>query len=359
MNAEIMLKDEDDDVCQPLLYPPDHPVSPAAPATIKPGYGQEQSKARNRWITIEPIVFLSFIGNGTFSTIRTEYLQHRIGMDTYNYTFTSNESDTTTCITNSSDPDYMLQQKIQQDASSWILYISICNYLPLLFTSILFGTWSDTAGRKIALVVSLIGMVLQTTMYLIVISLRLPIPLLLIGDFVAGITGNVPLLLVACLAYIADITTREQRTFRVVIVETTILVSIGGAQLFMGYFIHAKGFVAPFFLILACLGAATAYALIPGVLYETIMPPEELSSQPKRSRFIQVLHGVIDLFTYNVNARRWRLIMICVIFLCLNLVLYGYLSVFTLYVIGEPFCWSTVLVGIWQAISLSLAAIGK
>lgn len=316
------------------------------------------SKARRRWLTVEPILFLAFVGNGTIATIRSEYLQERIGEDKYNYTFSSNDS-SSVCVTNTSDPDYVTQQDIQHDTSQWVLYLSLCNYLPLLFTSILTGSWSDRAGRKIALAIPVIGMMLQTLVYLVIVAMHFPLTFLIIGDLAYGMSGGGPLLVAASLSYTADVTTPQRRTLRVVIVETTLVFSMGVSQLGMGYFIAAGGFVPPFYFILACHGTALAYVLIPKVLYETIDPRKSEETESIRTWFSNLKRSVVELFAYNVDKRRWRLIILTAMFLCITESSYGYISVFTLYVIGQPFCWDSVLVGIFMSISVIISAFGK
>ncbi len=318
--------------------------------TVHPGH----DKARSRWITVEPVIFLAFIGSGTFSTIRSEYLQRRIATDVYNYTYPTNAS---CVISNRSDPDYLTEQHIQADAADWSLYFGICSYLPLIFTGILFGKWSDYTGRKMALGLPLIGMLIQSATYMMVIAAHLPLPVLFAGEFAYGITGGTPLLVSISLAYIADVTTLKERTFRVVIVETSLIIPIGLAQLAIGYLIEAEGFIAPFYLLLTTQLVALAYVLIPGILYESVQCKDK--SGTLGSQMIKLFQGIIDLFTYNIENRRWRLLLINAIFFPIIVVVYGYTSVITLYAIGQPFCWSSVLVGIFMATSLVLFSVCK
>ena len=319
-----------------------------------PAGRSDHDKARYRWITVEPVIFLAFIGSGTFSTIRSEYLQRRIATDVYNYTYPTNAS---CVISNRSDPDYLTEQNIQADTADWSLYLGVCSTLPLIFTGILFGKWSDYAGRKMALGLPLLGILIQSATYLLVIASHLPLPVLFAGEFAYGLTGGTPLLVSVSLAYIADITTLKERTFRVVIVQTCLITSIGVVQLAIGYLIEAEGFIAPFYLIPTAQLVALAYVLIPGILYESSQCKDK--SGTLGSQMIKLFHGIIDLFTYNVENRRWRLLLINAIFFPIIVVVYGYISVITLYVIGPPFCWSSVLIGIFTAISLVLFSVCK
>ncbi len=314
----------------------------------------DHDKARSRWITVEPVVFLALIGSGTFQTIRSQYLQRRIATEVYNYTYATNAS---CLISNQTDPDYLRGQHIQADAADWSMYLVVCCTLPLIFTGILFGKWSDNAGRKMAIGLPLIGMLIQSSTYLTVIAAQLPLPVLFAGEFAFGVTGGNPLLVSVSLAYIADITTLKERTFRVVIVQTCLTTSMGVAQLAIGYLTEAGGFIAPFYLILTTQLVALAYVLIPGILYESVQCKGK--SGTLGSQMIKLLHGIIDLFTYNEENRRWRLLLMNAIFFPIIVVVYGYKSIITLYAIGQPFCWSSVFVGNFMTTTMVLFSVGK
>ena len=313
-------------------------------------------KAKTRWITVEPIIFLAFVGLGSFATIRAEYLQNRIATDVYNYTFPT-DSNGSCGLANTSHPDSIIKKEIQHKTANWSLYLNICSTLPLIFSTIVIGKWSDIKGRKATLLVPLFGMLVQSSVYLVVIYLHLSMSLLYIAEIAFGLTGGGPLLVSISLAYIADITTSKQRTFRIVIVETCLLFSIGVAQLTIGYLIAAKGFIPPFYLLISCQIAAILYTAIPNLLYESTELKTSIESFIYQMS--KLFHGIFDLFVYNEDNRRWRLLLTNVMLVPIMIVIYGYHTTITLYVIGEPFCWSSVLVGIFNAVALGIFSIGK
>ena len=313
----------------------------------------DHEKAKARWITVEPIILLAFVGIGTTTTVQSQYLQQRIADDVYNYTYPSN-SNRSCGITNSSDPDYTIQEMIQHDTANWLLYFSVCSNLPLIFMVIAIGKWSDIKGRKVAMLVSLSGILVQGSVYVIVINHHLSLSLLYIGEVAAGLTGGNPLLVSVSLAYIADITTTKQRTFRIVIVETCIVFSIGVAQLAVGYLIAAKGFNAPFYLIISCQIAAILYTSL--LLFESMK--HKTGGLSFSSQMSKLYHGIVDLFTNNENNRRLRLLLICATFIAIQIFKQHH-SIQTLFLIGQPFCWSSVLIGIFNACFRFLTSIGR
>ena len=331
-------------------------IDKTKPVITTPSCNYNHDTAKTRWITVEPVILLAFVGIGTFPTIRSQYLQQRIADDAYNYTYPS-ASNRSCGITNSSDPDYTIQQMIQHDTANWLLYFSVCSTLPSIFMVIVIGKWSDIKGRKVAILVSLLGMLVQSSVYVIVINHQLSMYVLYIAEIAAGFTGGSPLIISVSLAYIADITTPKQRTFRVVIVNTCNVFSVGVAQLAIGYLIAAKGFVPPFYLLISCQTAAILYTTLPKLLYESM----ELDTGGKSflSQMSKLLHGIFDLYVKNENGRRWRLLFINAIFFPIAICIF-YRSVLTLYLIGQPFCYPSEFVGIYNAISRGvLSSIGK
>ena len=57
--------------------------------------------------------------------------------------------------------------------------------------------------------------------YLIVVKFQLNIAFLLIGRIVAGLTGDFTCILASCYAYLADISSPKERTFKVAVGEAS------------------------------------------------------------------------------------------------------------------------------------------
>ncbi|XP_050178014.1 uncharacterized protein LOC126643578 isoform X2 [Myiozetetes cayanensis] len=104
-----------------------------------------------------------------------------------------------------------------------------------LFSVTLFGPWSDSVGRRPALILPAAGLALQTAIYLLVMYLELHVAYFLLGRLLSGLTGDYNLILASCFAYVADTSDRRTRTFRVAILEACLgtagmLASIGGGH---------------------------------------------------------------------------------------------------------------------------------
>nr|XP_006819417.1 PREDICTED: proton-coupled folate transporter-like [Saccoglossus kowalevskii] len=147
---------------------------------------------------------------------------------------------------NKSSPEYIMQEQIQKQATMWTLYLTATSQFIAMFVATILGAYSDKAGRKIPLMLPPVGAALNGLNYLIVIYLHLPLWTLFVGAALQGLGGEHTTEIATCCSYIADITTKHQRTFRMVVLEVVFSFAFGGAQLCAGYAIHIYGYQAAF-----------------------------------------------------------------------------------------------------------------
>ena len=310
-------------------------------------------RARRRLVTVEPIVFCMMCYIGNILTIMSQYIQRRLATDKYNYTLpnTSNVS----CDINTSSVDFDIQKKIQSEASVWVLVLNACGTFPPLITTIIIGAWSDIHGRKIAIGLPVFGCTLNCLCFIFVIIFNLRLEILIPGALLQGMLGGYPLLLTGCLSYVADITTEQQRTFRISMVEITLLIAISCSQLGVGYLIQGAGFLVTFYVLLGLLLIGIVYVTIPYILLETRQP----SDMTVGHQLNGIWKDVKLLFQTNTNKRRWRLCLLGMLSFILEIVLSGYITVIVLYVLDEPFCWTSIHVGFFLSGSIALYALCK
>ncbi|CAL4147784.1 unnamed protein product, partial [Meganyctiphanes norvegica] len=106
--------------------------------------------------------------------------------------------------------------RMQQDFSVFNMYNGmIMSFIPLFF--ILFvGAWSDKYGRKVPLLMAMIGHFGHSTGYFIISQVpNLPVEHLLISALFDSLGGGTPSFLTAANAYICDVTSEKNRTMRV------------------------------------------------------------------------------------------------------------------------------------------------
>jgi PCFT/HCP family folate transporter-like MFS transporter 1/3 len=85
--------------------------------------------------------------------------------------------------------------------------------IPSMFAALLIGAWTDTAGRRPALVLPAIGSALEALIVLCTIHFEWPIYVLFVGSAISGTCGSYTTMVLAVMAYIADTSDESNRSF--------------------------------------------------------------------------------------------------------------------------------------------------
>ncbi|XP_070991654.1 lysosomal proton-coupled steroid conjugate and bile acid symporter SLC46A3 [Oncorhynchus clarkii lewisi] len=260
-----------------------------------------------------------------------------------------------------------IHQEIQKEASLFLFYSELCFLFPSLLSSLLLVSYSDHRGRKVALVPPLVGELLFALCYATVSHLSLSLGYLLGASFLAGVMGGPTALLGGSFAYIADLCEDEGvEGVRMAALEMLLGVLSGLASLCTGFYIQTAGFTWPF--ITAAVLHLINLVYTAWVLQETVERPShtDSSSSPSSSptpfgagsaRFLQRealigrFQGVYLLFTASPRRRKTVLGLILAAFAFYTVSKLGGMSIFILYELNAPLCWSEVLVGYGSALS--------
>ncbi|KAI1903642.1 hypothetical protein AGOR_G00029300 [Albula goreensis] len=210
-------------------------------------------------------------------------------------------------------------EAVQREASLFFLYSELCFLFPSLIMSLLLVSLSDQWGRKVAIVVPLVGDVLFTLSYFLVSRYSLSLNILLGASFLTGLMGGPASLVGGCFAYLADICDNGEKTVRMALLDMLLGVLSGLASLCTGFFIRAYGFTLPFLTATILHLLNLAYALC--LLRET----EERSAAPLPPGLC-LLQGGQDGGPISVPPVRAQ----------------------------RPLCWTEVLVGYGSAISTAI-----
>ena len=110
----------------------------------------------------------------------------------------------------------------------------------MLLTTISVSVWSDFVGRRSALLVSFLGYFLQSLLFSSTIAFDLSMKLLLVSVFLSSFGGGLASILAVSFSYIADTTSVESRTFRIVIGDLFVGIGTILSNLSSGYWIEAQ-----------------------------------------------------------------------------------------------------------------------
>lgn len=251
----------------------------------------------------------------------------------------------------------MCFQEVQRQASLFSLYTELLSTVPSMIVTLMLVAYSDRGGRKITIVMPLVGTMIYTVALLTVSYFELSVYLLIGASLVSSLFGGPGSFLGGCFAYVADLCEDgRQKTMRMAGVDMMIGLLSGVASISAGYFLHAAGFNWPFitsafFQILNLL-----YVLF--VLEETVTKPEAgadtADSASQRSPLKQMVCGVYKMFATASKRTKTVLGLLILIFTSLSFAYFGGASLLTLYELNKPLCWSEILIGYGSALSFTV-----
>ncbi|XP_073421637.1 proton-coupled folate transporter isoform X1 [Dendrobates tinctorius] len=285
-------------------------------------------------VTVEPVLFLAMFSRALQGPLTTQYLWERLSAD-----IGYNGSKIEGC-TNNSNP---LEKEVESLTSHWSLYLNLSGLIVGLFSVMLLGPWSDQVGRRSVLIAPFIGLALQVAVYLVVMYRELHVGYLLLGRIIGGLTGDFNMILAGCFAYIADVTDRPSRTFRVAILEACLGIAGMIASIVGGHWRKVQGYINPFWL---------AFALYIFTAFYVYFCVRESVKDRKPSRLFTVKHyqSIFQLFTLpGENGRRSKLCLYCLAFLLVVTVHMGVKDLMVIYELSFPLCWDSDLIGYGSA----------
>uniref|UniRef100_UPI003AAEB5FB lysosomal proton-coupled steroid conjugate and bile acid symporter SLC46A3 n=1 Tax=Centroberyx gerrardi TaxID=166262 RepID=UPI003AAEB5FB len=327
---------------------------------------------------IEPVVGINAFSLFMTYPLLQQYVYRRLWLQLSGapYSFERNNSH---CADNSTNLTF-IHVEVQKEASLFLLYTELCFLFPSLLSSPLLVSYSDVRGRKAAIVPPLLGNLLFTSCYFVVSGLALNLSYLLGAAFISGVLGGPAALVGGCFAYVADRCEQgisqdrnaRARTVRMAGLDMILGLLSGLASLSTGFFIHAAGFTWP------GLTAALLHLLNLGyvlcVLRESLNPPSSSSSfsfsclssslssssfspkvgsscLPERGLLIGQLQGVYLMFASGTRRRNTVLGLMLAAFALYKVSKLGGMSIFLLYELSKPLCWSEVLIGYGSALT--------
>lgn len=214
-------------------------------------------------------------------------------------------------------------------------------------------TYSDQRGRKIAIVMPLIGTTIYTLAYLTVSYFELNIYLLIYFTALSSLCGGFGTFLGACFAYISDLCdSGHQKTLRIAGLDMMIGLLSGLAAISSGYFLRATGFNWPFLTSAMILFFNIVYAIffLEESMKKTPSGVINLDKPPQRSSIKQIMCGVCRIT--EGTSRRWKAVfaLFMITFTSFSFTYVGGISMMVLYELNEPLCWTEILIGYGSAL---------
>uniref|UniRef100_A0A3B4AUE7 Uncharacterized protein n=1 Tax=Periophthalmus magnuspinnatus TaxID=409849 RepID=A0A3B4AUE7_9GOBI len=301
---------------------------------------------------VEPAVGLYSFSCFLIFPLMQQFVYRRLWEDITNTTYPESDN-VTRCMKNSSSNETSHHEEVQKHASLLSLYSDLFSAIPSFVVTILLVAYSDRGGRKIAIIMPVIGTLLYISGLLAISFFKLNIYLIIGCSIVSSLFGGFGTFLGGCFAYVADISKNEhQKTLRLAGVDMILGVLAGVASLSTGYFLKAAGFNWPFITSLIGLLLLLLYAIF--VLEETVekVPPDSssLDTPPQDSPIKQMFYGIYHVFARRDCRSKTILIMLLVAFTFFAFADIGGVSLITLYELNEPLCWTGIMIGYGSAL---------
>ncbi|XP_072302039.1 lysosomal proton-coupled steroid conjugate and bile acid symporter SLC46A3 [Eucyclogobius newberryi] len=305
---------------------------------------------------VEPAVGLYAFSCFLIFPLMQQFIYRRLWEDLTNTTYPEFDN-VSRCAKNSSNNGSSYHEEVQKQASLLSLYSELFSAIPSFIVTILLVAYSDRGGRKIAIVMPVIGTLLYITGVLSISYFQLNIYLIIGCSVVSSLFGGFGTFLGGCFAYVADISENDhQKTLRLAGVDMILGVLAGVASLSTGYFLKAAGFNWPFVTSLGGLILLLLYVFF--ALEETVQKvPRDASVLDSSSQDLaikQMCYGIYHVFAGADAKFKTILVLLLVAFITFTFTNFGGSSLITLYELNEPLCWTEITIGYGSALGTTV-----
>lgn len=235
------------------------------------------------------------------------------------------------------------QNEAQHESAQWNAYFVYAEYGPGVFVIVFGGILSDYLGRKLFILLPVLGTFLQYLSSLVVVQYNLDIKYIFIGCVLSGFSGTHYTLHLALCGSVADVSSYDKsRTFSLALLHLYAGVGSAVAQMSTGYMIKYLGYSMPCLVSVAlCFLNFLAALYIPETLPKSIR-------KPTTDTFVHKLSQFFAFYTRSSNLREgkvWQFVL-CLVSLTLIITpLTTRQSMDIMYFLGQPFCFTSEEIG--------------
>lgn len=152
---------------------------------------------------------------------------------------------------------------VQSQGSYWLQYNNIALLVPSIVVACYLGSWGDRHGKKMAMLASSFSTLLGYLIFVIIsVYEDSPVELLLLANFVSGLGGGYLLMVASVMSYVADITTSENRTSRVAMLESMTFLGSTFGPLISGYLLDGTSYAYTFLFCVSCNTVVIIYIVV-------------------------------------------------------------------------------------------------
>ncbi len=251
-------------------------------------------------------------------------------------------TETNTCLNNSwqSEGEVTEWDLVQQEAADTVFYVNAAELLPMVCSVLVLGTWSDISQRRKPLLwLPMVGDLFYSGSLLADYYIQPSANYFLyFGAFCSGISGGYITFLTGAASLISDISSEEQRTRHLTILDLCLAVSMGIINLSMGYVISYLGYPNPLWMTLL----ATITALTMCYFVQEPSKPTTVTLND----YVSKITKTMSIFTRSTQLS-YIISMYVIALGFYNFIHVGQERTNVLFLETTPLCLNSVMIGWW------------
>ena len=235
--------------------------------------------------------------------------------------------------------------KNEKDSADWSLFTSSVEMTIALPVIVLAGVYSDYYGRKVFMLLPLFGACAEYLIFFAVIYFELGIEYTLFAYGIRGLTGTSYTFNVATMTAIADTTgAGKSRSFHLLLYSVYMGIGESLTKIGSGYLIQYTGYAIP---CAVCCAVVFMSFLVMCNLEETL-PNSKCEKPPFCKTFVRFF-GFFGGKGLKRKSDRWKFNLTAAIFFVVECAAIGASSPQTMYMLGDPLCFSSKMIGYYGA----------
>lgn len=305
-------------------------------------------------VALDLVVFLSVLAKGFYLPLSEQYFYHVYGANVLRDTpfiipqgpfcITSELIDHYTGSNNS-------YKQVESSSNHLLVYCQVAYAIPSIALTIVVGPLMDRFGRKIGMIVPILGTTIQGIMSIFIVTFDLNPYYFILANFVGGSFGGLTSILAASFSYVADITSLRWRSLRIGIVEAAIGFGVGVGEFLSGYWLHRIncGFMPPLYFFTASSLFLLAYTAL--FLPESLTRSERKNLKGKSPRGVRAYIEGFGLFCGRLPpVSTWKIYVATITICVVGLNLFGAMLIDVYFLKALPFDFNSLQIGTFESV---------
>ncbi|XP_015280475.1 PREDICTED: solute carrier family 46 member 3 [Gekko japonicus] len=303
-------------------------------------------------LIVEPVICLYMFAYSLYLPPAQQYVYRRIWEETVNSSFRVDDN-VSHCELNQSDPTYLKEQEVQEKASLFAMKMDLSNAVLNILVAFVLVANGDRYGRKISLVLPLVGSLVSGIFLSAMSYYSLPLPFLYALAFISGLFGGMATFLGGSFSFIVDLCeNHKQKTIRIAVVDLIYGLVSGLGGLSSGFILKGIGFTWTF--VTVSLIDMVNIFYVTCFLDDTVHV-SEVQQQSLMEGLKKTFSGVHALFKSSSFRKQTLIILLLCTFMAYLFTVFGGMSQFTLYELNDPLCWNEIYIGYGSAASTAIS----